>query len=330
MNLTDRYLAAVRWNLPAEKADDIVAELADLIAARIEDREEALGRPLREAEVSALLKEFGHPFAVAGRYHGQRSLIGPELFPFYWFVLRVILAIALVIELIQAAGRLVVSSQPFGQSLMQGLHGTVETLLVNAAWVTLAFAIVEWTGMLETYLERWKPESLPDLSGWRMPSPPKRRRRPWQGHPQREAIGNLIFGAAFLIWWFGGFGIPVFPHDAGVIVRPAPVWALLTWPVAAVIAARMLQALITLVRPSWRSLRAALVIGCSAGGIAVMAALYRAGEVVTIIGTGAHAEQAAKIQAGLDKGLGIALIAVVAVTVVQLCVELWGIYREGR
>ncbi|MFX5752077.1 hypothetical protein ABTE32_21900, partial [Acinetobacter baumannii] len=75
MDLIERYLGAVRWNLPSAKADDIVAELADLIAARIEDREEMLGRPLDKSEVSQILREFGHPLAVAGQYHGQQVLI---------------------------------------------------------------------------------------------------------------------------------------------------------------------------------------------------------------------------------------------------------------
>jgi hypothetical protein len=62
----------IRWNLPrAAKADDIAAELRDVIASRIEDREESLGRPLAEKEVSALLREFGHPLVVAARRSGD-------------------------------------------------------------------------------------------------------------------------------------------------------------------------------------------------------------------------------------------------------------------
>ena len=44
MDLIERYLGAVRWNLPIGKpmetrADDIIAELRDLIESRIEERE---------------------------------------------------------------------------------------------------------------------------------------------------------------------------------------------------------------------------------------------------------------------------------------------------
>jgi hypothetical protein len=44
-----------------------------VIASRIEDREESLGRPLGEKEVSALLREFGHPLVVAGATAGRRQ-----------------------------------------------------------------------------------------------------------------------------------------------------------------------------------------------------------------------------------------------------------------
>jgi hypothetical protein len=86
MDLLDNYLAAIRWNLPrGANPDDVIAELRDVIANRIEEREDRLDRALRRDEVSALLRDFGHPLVVAARYGPQQSLIGPELFPFYWF-----------------------------------------------------------------------------------------------------------------------------------------------------------------------------------------------------------------------------------------------------
>ena len=45
-SLTDRYLAAVKTYLPAASAGDIVAEMADTIQSQVEEREDALGRPL--------------------------------------------------------------------------------------------------------------------------------------------------------------------------------------------------------------------------------------------------------------------------------------------
>ena len=61
MNLLERYLAEVRRNLSPRQADDIVAELRDLLLARAEEQEEQSGH----VEWSALLQEFGHPLVIA-------------------------------------------------------------------------------------------------------------------------------------------------------------------------------------------------------------------------------------------------------------------------
>ena len=86
MTLIDRYLRAVRDHLPRPGQDDIIEELSDNLRSRFEDEEASRGRPLAEAEEVAILREFGHPMAVAARYRGDertvtfgRRLIGPEL-----------------------------------------------------------------------------------------------------------------------------------------------------------------------------------------------------------------------------------------------------------
>ena len=56
MDLIERYLHAVKSHLPLKQQEDVVAELADDLRSRIDDRESELGRPLDEAEVVAILK----------------------------------------------------------------------------------------------------------------------------------------------------------------------------------------------------------------------------------------------------------------------------------
>eukprot|EP01030_Chromulinospumella_sphaerica_P030752 gene30752-31308_t len=65
MTLLDQYLKAVAAQLPKAVRDDIVAELKDMILNRLEAKEEELGRPLTEDEQEAILREVGHPLAVA-------------------------------------------------------------------------------------------------------------------------------------------------------------------------------------------------------------------------------------------------------------------------
>src|SRR5687768_18157345 len=83
MDLIDRYLVAVRRYLPRPQQDDIVSELSDSLRSELEEREQALSRPLNEAEQSELLKQRGHPWLMASRYLPQQYLIGPALFPYY-------------------------------------------------------------------------------------------------------------------------------------------------------------------------------------------------------------------------------------------------------
>ena len=91
MELLDRYLAAVKKHLPWERQDDIIAELRANLEAQLEDKEAELGRPLTKEEAEEWLKQIGPPIQVAARYQRQQYLIGPAVFPTYWYVLRLAL-----------------------------------------------------------------------------------------------------------------------------------------------------------------------------------------------------------------------------------------------
>lgn len=319
MDLIERYLGAVRWNLPAGKTDDIVAELREVIESRIEDREEELGRALTQNEVGALLKEFGHPIKVAGGYRDQRALISADVFPFYWFILRVVLAIIAVIEAIQIGGRIIVG-QPLSQALSQGLYGAMTSLLLNAAMVTLAFAIIERSGWLNNYLAEWKPESLPTL--------PRIQARP---RKIGEPIMGILFGLGFLAWWTGALPLHFWsPHDSDAVVHAAPVWTTLYWPVIALVGVRIVQDAASLLVPMWKGLRALLSLACAAGTVAIAAILYQAGRLVTVTAVAGNTERAMHMQEGLDKALAIAAPLIAALSVLQCGVELWRLFRERR
>src|SRR3954466_7105085 len=136
-DLQERYLHAVRWALPAGKADDIVAELRDILATRQEDREEELGRPLTAEETSAMLKEFGHPLIVAARYRPQQWLIGPDVFPFYIFVLRIAVLISIGLQAAVAAARIVFGDGRPLQILGQTWGGLWVSLIINMGVITI-------------------------------------------------------------------------------------------------------------------------------------------------------------------------------------------------
>src|SRR5947209_15980425 len=92
MDLLDRYLQAVKFWLPKDQKNDIIAELSEDLRSEIEEKESASGRKLNDNELSDLLKQRGRPVFVASRYLPQEQLIGPALFPIYRLVLKIVMA----------------------------------------------------------------------------------------------------------------------------------------------------------------------------------------------------------------------------------------------
>src|SRR5262245_21065270 len=102
MTKLDRYFQTMQALLPRADRDDIVKELSANIRAEFEDKEAELGRPLSDGEQDAILKQYGPPLALAGRFQNQerrlafgRELIGPALFPLYLRVLKIVLGLTL-------------------------------------------------------------------------------------------------------------------------------------------------------------------------------------------------------------------------------------------
>ncbi len=139
--LLDRYVHAVKMLLPADKMDDIAAEIRSNLQSLVEDKATQLGRELSPVEMSAILKQHGHPMLVAGRYRDQatRGLISPELFPFYWFTLRAILALWVTIRVIVAVFTLQGTATASSVLLTLG-RDVLRAAFFIPAGVTLMFA----------------------------------------------------------------------------------------------------------------------------------------------------------------------------------------------
>jgi hypothetical protein len=312
MDLIDRYLAAIRRNLPARNADDIVAELRDALASRIEDREEALGRPLAPGEIEVLVKDFGHPLVVAGRFRKRQWLIGPDVFPFYLSVARIVL---LATAGVQAAIGLV--QWLFGnrdplQILLQTIGGLSVSLLVGLAIVTLIFALLERTGFPAAHIGEWNPAQLPEVE---------------DKQPGRwESAVEVALGIAFLLWWTGVVRVP-YAAGAEFRIEPASIFAQLYWPILILAAVRLVHNLVQWLRPGWTLVRALIGGATATAGLVLLALIYRAGKWVTIMPTGMPPAQAAELQTSLNLALKIALV-VAAVVWAFACVSgLWTLRR---
>ena len=225
--LLDRYIQAVKMALmlPPDKMEDIGAEVRSNLESQMDDRAMALGRELRLEEVSAILKQYGHPVRVALQYREQpgRALISPALFPLYWFTLRAFLAVWVTIRLIVLVFVLQGTS-PVGTILLHLGRDVLLAAVIIPAAVTLLFAIWEYLEFKFRYSERWKPEAL-------APVPPHGL------HPPKpRPVVQIVGGIASLIFWGLALYSPSFfwvwgargvfsPSDALYAMR-FPLWLL--------------------------------------------------------------------------------------------------------
>jgi hypothetical protein len=282
MDLIEEYLKAVAALLPRAHRDDIVAELRDTILTRKEEREDQLGRPLTFEETEALLREIGHPLVVAARYgEGPQHVVGPMLYPYWLFGVKLVLLIQACV-----AGIVFLASLGYGDFGFALVHG-LGTGLMGAAtligFATAAVWLIERHNIRIGYLDTWHVKDLRAFtqaaeglssafsgknggggSGWPRREPPRpapprhdfdrdvlRPGRPHRPGPMVRGVGLMAWSAVLLVWWLGGFHIlgPRGFADMRPAFDPGPLaatdWsalkAALLWPVFGFILGMMAQ-----------------------------------------------------------------------------------------
>jgi hypothetical protein len=165
--LLDRYLLGVRRALPGKKRKDIVAELESTLLDRLDERFSS-SNEISESQLKEVLEEMGSPRKVAASYGSQLGLIGPQLFPTYLLVLRIVVPVvvgALTLSFFISA---VTGAVITGWSVLEYFGSLWNGAFMAAAWVTLVFAIIERiedgkeVKELED-LNKFNPDDLPTL-----------------------------------------------------------------------------------------------------------------------------------------------------------------------
>jgi hypothetical protein len=242
MDLLNRYLSAVAILLPRPERADITAEIRETLLSQIEERQGELKRVLSTDDVVALLKDYGHPLAVAGRYRTPRPLIGAGLQPFYALALQVTLGVALLAHLIWAGLALALGETP----------GRVINVLLSSGWIVGMYLIGVCTfslwvlGLIGGALARlgvgrwleatWTPRHLPPASALNAVGV-------WS-----RALYQLLFLAMVFLWAVAAGLWPALQPSApdGELVWPAPIQLLIV-----VAFAQLLALAVGAARPDW-------------------------------------------------------------------------------
>jgi hypothetical protein len=264
MELVRRYLQAVKWWLPSTEKQDIVNELSDDIHSQIDDREAELGHTLSDDEVEVILKRFGRPIAVAGRYLPQQNLIGPALYPMYRAVLRGLVFFYLIPWLI--VWMCLLAFWPSYRVEHSGFAVLGDlTTLVNLGFylfgvVTLVFAAIDRSQA--RLFDRWNPQHLPRLREW-----------------NRISRVDSVIEAAFLLvvfaWWMDP-GTSWVQADG---IEVTSIWRTLHARYFAagglILGVTLITSVLNAIRPYWTPIRVGIRAVCNAAASVILIAHLR-------------------------------------------------------
>jgi hypothetical protein len=319
-DLLERYLSAIERKLPKAQAKDIVAELREVLSAKIEAREAELGHPAKADDVAAILKAYGHPVVAASRYAGFDYLIGPNLYPWFWHVQRIAVGLAIAIAFGIVAVKALGSEEPF-RAAMRGFNGAIEAALITFGVVTAMFIAAERTKLDMKWAEKWDPKALP-------------RDHIRQPKSMFETAITLVFDIIFLLWWVKVVQFPAeipVRDTASVGLAFSPAWAAIYWPVLALMVAVTVVHIADLVHPAWSRLRSVVSIAGHACGMAILWVLFHARPLIEVTPlNGATPEDVDKIFRTVDGILHIALGVMALAWAVAIGIEVWRIWRTAR
>jgi hypothetical protein len=210
MDIINRYVTEVGKHLPRKNRLDIEAELRSTLEDMLEDRSQQTGRPADEALASKLLKKYGAPKEVAAKYATHPYLIGPRMFPFYTFVLKIVLfavtlglSIATIVALINAN----MTGPEMLQSLVDFAVSLVSALVAAFGNVTLVFAILERFVPVAEFDEKetWTPDELTK-----------------EPDPDQVKVGDMIASIAFTVAALVIFNL--YPQIVGIWIIKNEAW----------------------------------------------------------------------------------------------------------
>ncbi|MBI5933660.1 MAG: hypothetical protein HY867_08120 [Chloroflexi bacterium] len=174
MNLIDRYVREIGRQLPQKTRADIEKEIRSAVEDMLEDRSKKDGRAIDEEMTIAVLKEYGNPDTVAASYLPEQYLIGPQLFPIFWLVTKIVFAVLTTLAVIGLGfalfgGEPVTTAAEFWKGLFTDILGEYFSGMMAAFGnIVLVFALIQrfatgWEFKEKDEEKDWNPRDLPDV-----------------------------------------------------------------------------------------------------------------------------------------------------------------------
>ena len=320
MDLLERYLQAVGEHLPAKGRADTLAELRANLEAELEGREEELNRPLTEAEVAQVLEAHGMPVLVAARYGPQHFLIGPQLFPFYWYTLKrsfpVVVAAYGFIQLVAAITQSG-SGPDLGRRIGAAAAHFPGVALTFWGVMTLGFAAFEYAQgrfIPKMTCPKWSVRDLPPLE-------PDQKK-----HSLASGVADLIVSVLIVVWLLA---VPNHPY---LIIGPGakmvsgtpfgltPEWHIFYWQIVGLLIA-MLPLKIAMLLPQMRRVRGWLQLTVNAMGILILVVMVQV-RTFFVAGSDISADMLRSL-AGINTAITLGFKIALAISVIKFLHDLW-------
>ena len=299
--------------------------------SQLEDKEAELGRSLNSDELKDWLKQMGPPILVAARYQPQQYLIGPAVFPIYWYVLRMALLWATVIYSAVSA-LLIALKTPSGPAVFDAFLRVPGVLITVAAWVTAVFVAIEfaathypgkWTP-IAAFSGAWTPSSLPPLE--KSPAPGAKSRS------YSRAVAEIVFGFLFTGWLllipqnpFLMFGPGAAYFEASPF-KLAAVWMVFFWWIVALNVVQLAWRCLDLWRGAWQQSGSAQHIVVKVFGLIPLGLLIAAQDHAYVLLRHPALDQLryAHTLDSINSGIHLGLLLICAIAILQLAWDIGG------
>jgi hypothetical protein len=313
-DLIDRYLQAVKLWLPRKQQNDILAEIAEDLHSQIEDRESALGHPLEEADLVALLKQRGSPMRVAAGYIPEYRLINPAMLPMYWMVLKIVLLWVLAPLFALVFIGPIFDSKDAGLALSRFIVEAWRAAFFTIGIVTVVFVMLDrYHG---SWVDKWDPRKLPRLA-------PAHQPMQWWN----DFCGFALGIGAFIFWAVMMWQRSAFVFEGGFRILLAPIWGQIYWLVLGLTLVRALVDLYCFLRPTWTRTRSWIRIAFDAAAILMPLVLLKVSNWVDIAGPNLTPAAAAKTAVWLNGMIRSSLICMAVIPLFDVVAQFRRLYR---